>query len=122
MSDVIGHTRIKYLMSSTAMAHVCGFGTNQWRNYENGSEPCVSNALMIELVKDPRVFLRLLFLRREGLSDKQFKKSLEAALKLITDEAIEKAQLSPGPDELLYLYREKMQQVVTEFDTFFFKK
>lgn len=51
--------RERYGVPANQMSRICGFGVNQWRGYENGSEPNESNSNLIWLIADPRIFLRL---------------------------------------------------------------
>lgn len=55
-------TREKYNISATKMADILGFGTNVYRQYENGEVPSQSNAKLIQLVDDPHEFRRLVAL------------------------------------------------------------
>lgn len=57
--DEIIEIRNKYGVSATKMAEILGFGINVYRNYENGEVPNLSNAKLIQLIKDPNEFLRL---------------------------------------------------------------
>ena len=41
------------------MADILGFGTNQYRQYESGEIPSVSNGRLIMLAADPRDFIRM---------------------------------------------------------------
>lgn len=52
--------REKYGLSATKMSEVLGFGTNSYRQYENGEVPSQSNARLIQLAKDPEEFCKLI--------------------------------------------------------------
>ena len=52
--------REKYGISSSRMSEILGFGPNTYRNYEQGEVPAASNAKLIQLIKDPKEFLRLI--------------------------------------------------------------
>jgi len=60
--DAIRDIREKYGLSAAKMADVLGFGTNVYRQYEAGEVPSISNARLIELVKDPSEFKKLTLL------------------------------------------------------------
>lgn len=51
--------RDKYGVSAIKMAEILGFGVNVYRNYENGEVPNLSNAKLIQLIKNPEEFLKL---------------------------------------------------------------
>jgi DNA-binding transcriptional regulator YiaG len=55
----IKELREKYDLSAAKMSEVLGFGTNIYRNYENGEIPNKSNANILELAKDTDIFLKL---------------------------------------------------------------
>ena len=42
------------------MSKLLGFGDNQYRKYEEGEMPSVSNGKMISALKDPHFFLEIL--------------------------------------------------------------
>ena len=51
--------REKYSLSATKMSEILGFGTNSFRNYENGEVPSSSNGRLIQMVNDPIKFKSL---------------------------------------------------------------
>ena len=53
----IKETRNKYGLSAAKMAEILGFGTNSYRNYENGEVPSNSNGRLIQMVNDPKKFI-----------------------------------------------------------------
>lgn len=58
--DEIKAIREQYDLSAVKMSEILGLGVNIYRNYEAGEVPSVSNGRLIQLVKDPREFKRLL--------------------------------------------------------------
>lgn len=56
----ITQIREQYGVSSRKMAELLGFGVNNYRQYENGEIPNISNANLITLVEDPEEFKKLL--------------------------------------------------------------
>ncbi len=52
----IKEIRKKYRLSASKMADILGFGTNSYRNYENGEVPSNSNGRLIQMVSDPSKF------------------------------------------------------------------
>lgn len=51
--------RKKYDISASKMSDILGFGTNSYRQYENGEVPSQSNARLIQLADEPREFKKL---------------------------------------------------------------
>ncbi|GAA4461356.1 DUF4065 domain-containing protein [Nibrella saemangeumensis] len=63
--------RERYGVSQRTMSILMGFGVNQYRNYEEGEIPSLSNATLIRLVRDPRNFKELVFERKIDLKDRE---------------------------------------------------
>lgn len=58
--NIYGKIRTRYGISKRMMSRLLGFGVNQWRLYEEGSStPKDTHAIMINVVKDPRMFRKL---------------------------------------------------------------
>ena len=57
--DEIKEIREQYGVSATKMAEILGFGVNVYRHYESGEVPSISNARLIQVVKDPAEFKKL---------------------------------------------------------------
>ena len=57
-----------YGYNSSQMSKLLGMGINQWRNYENGQEPSLSNSLLIELIADPEVWLKVIKFRTQNIN------------------------------------------------------
>ena len=51
--------REMYNIPANKMADILGFGTNQYRQYESGEIPSVSNGRLIMLAADPKDFIRM---------------------------------------------------------------
>lgn len=66
--------RKKYGVSAAKMSLILGFGTNQWRLYESGEVPSVSNGRMIRSIMDPSAFLCYVHSSRHLLEEKEYKK------------------------------------------------
>ncbi|HTI08359.1 MAG TPA: type II toxin-antitoxin system antitoxin SocA domain-containing protein [Puia sp.] len=58
--DEIKAIREQYGLPANKMADVLGLGINVYRNYEAGEVPNISNGRLLQLVKDPNEFKRLL--------------------------------------------------------------
>ena len=58
--DEIKRVRELYGISALRMSKLLGFGDNQYRKYEEGEMPSVSNGKMISALKEPHFFLEIL--------------------------------------------------------------
>lgn len=73
-TDEIIALREKYGLSAAKMSLILGFGVNQWRAYEDGEVPSVSNGRMIRSIADPSVFLGILCSAKHVLGESEYKK------------------------------------------------
>lgn len=81
--DEIIAVRKRYGVSAAKMSAILGIGTNQWRLYENGEVPSVSNGRMIRSIMNPKVFLDLVESIRQQLTDKEYANITEKVKKVI---------------------------------------
>ena len=58
-TEEIKKIREYYGLKKTQMSVLCGFGINQWGNYEAGSLPSASNERLIFLLNYPKNFLKM---------------------------------------------------------------
>jgi hypothetical protein len=63
-----------YGLSAAKMSLILGFGTNQYRLYEEGEVPSESNGKMIRSATNPQVFMELVKSSRNQLTEKEFVK------------------------------------------------
>lgn len=70
--DEIKSIRKQYGVSASKMSLVLGLGANQWRLYEMGEVPSLSNGRLIRCIKNPVVFLDLLESSRGQLTEKEY--------------------------------------------------
>ncbi len=63
--------RERYGVSQRTMSTLMGFGINQYRSYEEGEIPSLSNAKLISLVRDPRNFRELVLERKDELKERE---------------------------------------------------
>ena len=73
-TDEIISVRERYGLSAAKMAQIMGFGINQWRYYEAGEVPSVSNGRMIRSIMSPVVFLDYLNSSKHILGEKEYDK------------------------------------------------
>jgi uncharacterized phage-associated protein len=71
-TDEIIAIRARYGVSATKMSVILGLGVNQWRLYESGEVPNVSNGRMIRSIMNPKVFQEMVASSRQQLSDKEY--------------------------------------------------
>lgn len=63
--------RERYGVSQRTMSTLMGFGINQYRSYEEGEIPSLSNAKLISLVRGPRNFRELILERKDELKERE---------------------------------------------------
>lgn len=73
-TDEIIAVRECYGLSAAKMSLILGMGTNQWRYYEAGEVPSVSNGRMIRSIMNPVVFLDYVNSSKNVLGEKEFVK------------------------------------------------
>lgn len=78
--------REQYGLNAGKMAFVLGFGINVWRAYESGEIPNLSNARLIQLIKDPEEFHKLLKISGV-LSDAEMRKTKKTLESLAEENA-----------------------------------
>lgn len=83
--DEIIALRERYALSAAKMSLILGIGVNQWRLYEAGEVPSVSNGRLIRAIKDARVFLDLVNSAKHQLGPREFGK-ISARLRLLLSE------------------------------------
>ena len=71
--EIIGIRR-KYDLSAAKMSLILGIGINQYRKYEQGEVPSVSNGRLIRSIMNPKVMLDMIESAKEELEEKEFQK------------------------------------------------
>lgn len=72
-TDEIISLRESYNLSAQKMSLLLGFGENQWRKYEQGEIPNVSNGRLIRTAMNPRMMLDLVESARKLLTDREYR-------------------------------------------------
>lgn len=85
-TDEIIALRERYRLSAAKMSVILGFGANQYRLYEMGEVPSVSNGKMIRGAMNPKVFLDLVKSSRHQLKDSEYAK-ITARIEEVIDKA-----------------------------------
>lgn len=73
-TDEILAVRDKYGVPAAKMSQILGIGINQWRLYENGEVPSVSNGRMIRSIMNPETFLNYVHSSRNLLGDNEYRR------------------------------------------------
>jgi transcriptional regulator with XRE-family HTH domain/uncharacterized phage-associated protein len=82
-NDEIKAIREQYGLSASKMSEILGLGPNVYRNYENGEIPSLSTGRLIQLIKDPEEFKKLIELSKNDLEKNELErihKKVEAKL------------------------------------------
>ena len=66
--------RSRFHLSAAKMSLILGLGTNQYRLYEQGEVPNISNGRLIRCAADPRTFLTLVECSKNQLKDSEYRK------------------------------------------------
>lgn len=72
--DEIKATREQYGLSANKMSEILGLGINVYRNYEAGEVPSVSNGRLIQMVKDPKEFKKLIEVGKNEFTTEELEK------------------------------------------------
>lgn len=78
--DEIKDLRNRYELSASKMSKILGFGDNQYRLYENGEMPSLTNGRVLKAIQSPKTFETFVDAAKETLSDEEYlkiKKRLE---------------------------------------------
>ncbi len=84
--------RKQYGLSGVKMSAVLGFGVNQYREYEKGDIPSVSNARLIQLVREPDEFIRLVQLS-DALDEREKERCISNAQLLLKRHEAQKVDI-----------------------------
>ncbi|MDP3443618.1 MAG: DUF4065 domain-containing protein, partial [Ignavibacteria bacterium] len=112
--------REKYELSAKKISELLGFGTNTWRNYEDGEVPSRANANLIQMISKPESFEEYI-LKYSGLEEKEIEKVLKPVQNLKTDTCFCNDQFyrfNCQPDittGLKAFDRKKTEQIITFF-------
>ena len=73
-TDEIFAVRQRYGISAAKMSLILGIGVNQYRLYEQGEVPSVSNGRMIRSIMNPKVMLDMVESSKNELSESEYEK------------------------------------------------
>ena len=84
-TDEIISIRNKYDISAAKMSLILGIGVNQYRKYEQGEVPSVSNGRMIRSVSNPKVMLEMVESSKNEMSQSEYEKIANKVKSIIAD-------------------------------------
>lgn len=70
--DEIAGLRLHYGLSAAKMSQILGFGINQYRMYEDGEVPSISNARTILAAREKEVFMNFVEASKADMTDSEF--------------------------------------------------
>lgn len=76
-TDEIIAVRKKYDISASKMSQILGIGINQYRLYEQGEVPSVSNGRMIRSIMEPHAMLSMVESSKNDLSSRDYSKLVD---------------------------------------------
>lgn len=74
--DEIKNIRRQFGLSASKMSEILGLATNVYKNYENGEMPSPATGRLIQMIKDPREFKKLIEYSRHKLEESEVEKIL----------------------------------------------
>ena len=82
-TDEIIAVRQRYGISAAKMSLILGIGINQYRLYEQGEVPSVSNGRMIRSIMNPKVMLEMVESSKNELSESEYEKIISKVQAII---------------------------------------
>ena len=82
-TDEIVEIRNKYGLSAAKISQLLGIGINQYRKYEQGEVPSVSNGRLIRSIMNPKVMLDMIESSKGELQEQEYKKLTQRLEKII---------------------------------------
>lgn len=82
-TDEIINVRNRYGISAAKMSQILGIGTNQYRLYEQGEVPNVSNGRMIRSVMNPKVMLEMVESSKNMLTPVEYERIINKVYAII---------------------------------------
>ena len=82
-TDEIVEIRNKYGLSAAKISQLLGIGINQYRKYEQGEVPSVSNGRLIRSIMNPKVMLDMIESSKGELQEQEHKKLTQRLEKII---------------------------------------
>ena len=84
-TDEIINVRNRYGISAAKMSLILGIGTNQYRLYEQGEVPNVSNGRMIRSVMNPKVMLEMVESSKNMLTSVEYERIINKVYTIIAN-------------------------------------
>lgn len=70
--DEIKEIRSRYRLSASKMSRILGFGENQYRLYENGEMPSITNGRVLRAIQSPSTFEAFLEAAKDSVSESEY--------------------------------------------------
>ena len=84
-TDEIIDVRKRYGVSAAKMSQILGIGVNQYRLYEQGEVPSVSNGRMIRSVMNPKVMLEMVESSKNEMSKSEYERIVSKVKAVIAE-------------------------------------
>ena len=84
-TDEIIAVRKRYGISAAKMSQILGIGTNQYRLYEQGEVPSVSNGRMIRSIMNPKVMLEMVESSKNEMSKSEYERIVSKVKAVIAE-------------------------------------
>lgn len=91
-TDEIIAVRQRYGISAAKMSLILGIGVNQYRLYEQGEVPSVSNGRMIRSIMNPKVMLEMVESSKNELSVSEYEKIISKVQTIIASSEVYKRE------------------------------
>ena len=99
--EQLNSLREYYNISAAKMSELLGFGTNQYRLYENGEFPSGGNATVLSLIINPSNFKNIIIKNKSILSKKKFDEVIDKIEYTITDNLDKLLEKSLFPSDII---------------------
>ncbi len=86
--DEIRQMRESYGLSAIKMSTILGFGDNQYRLYENGEMPSLSNGRLLKSIMKPSTFRQFVEAARSQLGEKEYSRIIRMVAEKETESAL----------------------------------
>lgn len=93
--------RTHYGLSASKMSALLGFGTNQYRLYENGEIPAGGNATVLSLIINPSSFKEIVYKNKSLLTLKKFEEIVHKLDTKIEEPLTNRIEHSLFPDDII---------------------
>jgi putative zinc finger/helix-turn-helix YgiT family protein len=118
-TEEIRHIRESYGVSASKMSDILGFGTNQYRQYETGEIPSISNGRLIMQAADPEDFIKMVKSAQSEIGDTYSQELIQSILSKIANKPNDEILDYSEPTSHLTGYRRPSLQRLWNMVIFF---